>query len=410
MSMTTKDDVLSPQVFIEHIKGHFKNKPVFVNSPLVTGGAVIIDGNMVIPGTKSTAVGKTVDVPYFGLIGDFADNPDGSSVTPGKLSQTSEQATVSRQSLAVEASAWSQGVLATNPNLGNLMDEATRQAEEAVQRMMSKAIVTAISTTPLVNDKYSSGSPSYISYDDIIDATSMWGDEQDDIVGLVAHSQVRADLAKLKDSTGKPLLLTSMNQGPGQMMTFAGIPILLSNSVPLTGSTPGAVTSTGTSPPVCTLAGTPLGAWKLHIDCQASHASTTTVKFSTDNGKTWSAAITVADDSVPVALIDTTVDSLVGKNGLTGLTAAFAAGDFNVDNLWKSTMNLKATTLILQKGAAAFYYSADHLVPKTDVDILADSDILAMHCYHVAHMYRRRRGGSYPGVVALQTNVTGYIG
>jgi hypothetical protein len=173
----------------------------------------------------------------------------------------------------------------------------------------------------------------------------------------------------------------------------------------------GAVTGAGTTPPVATLTGTPLGPWNLVIDCILGGAhQTATYRFSTDGGNTWSATITTLAAAAAQPLVDTAVDSLVGKNGATGLSVAFAAGTFNADNTWTATANLAAKSLICQRGAGAFWYNAQAVAPQRDRDILKDSDLLASHLYHAAILYRRRRGGTRPGCVAIKHNVRNYVG
>jgi hypothetical protein len=201
-----------------------------------------------------------------------------------------------------------------------------------------------------------------------------------------------------------------LTEGQGQVTRFCGVPVLVSDLVPLTGSTMGAVTSAGTSPPVLTITGTPNGPWKLLIDCITVDGTTNNFKFSTDGGNTFSNTLVALDDGVPVALTDTAADSLVGMNGKTGLSVAFASGTFNADNTWKAQANLKVTDLILQQDALAFWYNQQRLGAQSDVDILADADIVAMHLYHATKLYRRRRGGSRPGCVAIKHNVKNYIG
>jgi hypothetical protein len=189
---------------------------------------------------------------------------------------------------------------------------------------------------------------------------------------------------------------------------MAGLRVVVSDRVPLTSSTMGTVTSSGTSPPVATLAGTPLGPWRLHIDAITGDGTTITFRFSTDGGNTWSATLTAADDGVPVALIDTAVDSLVGVNGKTGLTVAFAAGTFNADNLWTSTAALQVTSLLLKKGALAFWYSSGNMELDTDKNILKHAKLAAMHLYSAPHRYKRVPGGTKPGVVPIVHNVGGF--
>ena len=237
-----------------------------------------------------------------------------------------------------------------------------------------------------------------------MDAKTLWGDESAG-GALAVHSKTKADLLKLKDAAGHPLLVLSQREGEADR--FVGMPVVESDRLPLTGSTMGTVTSSGTSPPVLTLAGTPTGPWDLVIECQVGGAhETATIRFSTDGGVTWSADLTTAGVGVALALTDTATDSLVGNEGATGITAAFAAGTFNADNKWVSKADLKATSLILRPGALVFWYNRAALALQTDTNILKDSGIGAMHLYYAAHRYRRVRGGRRPGVIRLQHNVS----
>ncbi len=409
MTITTASDMLDVQVLEDQVRGVFAGRNALMGSVLVSGGAVLVNGSM--PKGGSAAIGKTITVPYFGTIGEFTNNADGSSVTPSKLTGINEDATISRDSLAAEISVWAQGVAAVDPALGDPYEEATTQIQEAAVRAMDSAIVTVAKATPLIEDVYSSTSPVYIDYDKVIGATAKWGDEGDDIVAMAVHSRTLHDMALLKDAVGRPLLVSNQAEGQGMVRKFAGYPLIVSDRVPLDGSTMGTVASTGTSPPTATIAGTPTGPWNLVIDAITGTATTIVFRFSTDGGNTWSVStLTAEDDSVAVDLIDTANDSLVGNNGATGLTVAFAAGTFNADNQWTSTANLKTSSLLFSRGSCAFWYNSALMRLLTDKDILADTDVAAMHLYRAAHLYRRRRGGTKPGVVALKHNCRNYIG
>jgi hypothetical protein len=408
MTITTVSDVFQPEILTEAVQGVFGQKTAFMGSRLAALGAVVVEGSMPEGGPK--AIGVTVKVPYFGTIGEFVSNPDGSSVTPNKIQQTNESSTVTRDSLAFEVSAWAQGNAAVNPNVGDPYEESARQIMVAAERAMDKRIITAAAAAGVyTKDVYSSSAPITINWDLVVDAkVEGWGDEQDDIVAMLCHSHTHKDMLKLKDAAGRPLLITAETEG-GPVDRFCGLPVVISDRVPLTGSTMGAVTSSGTSPPVATLTGTPLGAFKLQIDCVLGGAHTTaTIRFSTDGGNTWSANLTTLAAAAPLALTDTAIDSTVGVNGATGLSVAFAAGTFNADNLWTSTASVKTTSLILKRRALAFWYNKAALGMKTDTNILADTNIGAMHLYGVAHRYRRMPMGTKPGVVQLVHNVSGY--
>jgi len=406
MTVSLSTDQFEPEILTETVQGVFAGKTIM--GRLAALGIAIVEGTMPHSGPK--AIGKKVTVPRFGTLGEFVANGEGTPSVPSKLGMVSEESSISRDSLSFEVSAWAQGNGDLFPGgSGDPYEEAARQIQEAAIRAMDKRLIDAGGASGVyVKDVHSLSTPVTISYDLVVDAKfDGWGDEQDDIAALAVHSQTHKDLLKLKDSTGRPLLLDG--QGDGDFDRFCGKPVIVSDRLPFTGSTMGAVTSSGTTPPVMTITGTPLGPWRLHVDCTLSHASDSTIRFSTDGGNTWSEEIAVADDSVPVALIDTNADSLVGVNGKTGLSVAFASGTFNADNLWISTARVKATSLLLKKSAMAFWYNRQALRLKTDENILQDTDLGAMHLYGVAHRYGRRPGGSRSGVVQLVHNVSGFL-
>lgn len=405
MTITTKSSKdFDVQILNETVQGRFKQRTAFMGSILASQGAVVVNGTF--EDGKPNKIGTQVTVPYFGTLGEFADNADGSSVTPSALLQTSETAVVARKSLAFEISRWAQGA---SPDDRDPYEEAADQILVSAERAMDAAVIVAAETSPLVSDHYSATVPKYLDWDIVTDGRALFGDEQDGIVGMIVHSRTESDLRKLRDSDGRPLLLDS--QKDGELTRFCGVPLVVSDRAPLTGSTmnPLVMTETGTTPPDLTLTGTPLGPWNLKIivGSVTGARGTATFKFSTDGGNTYSAELLTA---ASVDLIDTAADSLVGVNGKTGLTVAMENASFSANNVYTSTARLKVSSLLVQKGALAFWYNRNALAMETDKDILAHTDIGAMHLYHVAHLYRRRRMGSRPGVVRLIHNVRSYTG
>jgi hypothetical protein len=110
------------------------------------------------------------------------------------------------------------------------------------------------------------------------------------------------------------------------------------------------------------------------------------------------------------ALTDPAVDSLVGKNGATGLSVAFAAGTFNVNNTWRSVANLQVESQIWCRDAGAYWYNQSHLGLQTKAIPERDSRAGYVHLYHAPHIYRRRRRTTRPGVIRLISNVQGFTG
>lgn len=411
MATTIVSDVFNPEILTDAVQGEFGQRTAFMGSRLSSLGIVVVEGSM--PEGGPDAVGTKVKVPYFGTLGEFENNPDGSAITPKKIQQITEEATITRDSLGFEVSVWAQAnaKLFSDPTAADPYVESARQIMLAAERAMDKRLITAASASGVyVKDVYSSSAPKYLDWDLCVDAKfDGWGDEQDEIAAILVHSQAHKDLMKLKDSTGRPLLLTSQTDG-GPVDRFCGVPVVVSDRVPVTGSAMGAVTSSGTSPPVLTITGTPLGPWKLHIDCTLGGAHTTAqYRFSTDGGNTWSATITTLGAGVAQPLVDTAVDSLVGVNGATGLSVAFAAGTFNADNLWTSTAGLKVMSMLLKRRALAFWYNRKLLALDTDKNIRAHTNEAAMHLYGAAHRYRRLgKNSTKPGVIQIVHNVTGY--
>lgn len=392
MAKSTKSDVIIPELWDEAVQGEFAGKNAFMGSLFVASGAAVVAGDM--PAGKPE-VGNEIKVPYFGILGDFDDLAnDGDAAVPKKLSQTQELATVKHAALAFESTFWSQSGAGMS-----VYDEGKRQMMASATRKMDQALIDAASAAGTLTNDVSASSRT-LDYDLMVDSLFLLGDEASggDIAAAIVHSKVKAQLLKLKDGSGRPLL--TLGQNEGDFDRFAGIPLGVSDRLSVAGSTMSSVTSAGTSPPTVTLSGTPNGKTsQILIDIVVGGTlGVATFRFSTDGGQTWSATLTTA---ASVVLSDTAVDSMVGANGVTGLTAGFAAGTYNADNTYTATTSYKFTSLILKRRSLAFWYNRAALSLKTDKDILVDSDIAAMHLYYAAHRYRRARGGTTPGVVRV---------
>lgn len=62
----------------------------------------------------------------------------------------------------------------------------------------------------------------------------------------------------------------------------------------------------------------------------------------------------------------------------------------------------KYTTLMIKRGSLVFWVGEVHLL--TDKDILADTDVAALHVYWACHRYKRHPSGTKCGVVKLTHN------
>lgn len=403
---TTANRDFNVQQLADTVRGMFADKKAFMGSILVSQGAVEVKDSMPY---GPDFIGNEITIPYFGVMGEFQpNNTDGNAAVPQPLALTNEKAYVSRSSLAFEVTRWARY---SGPQDADPYVEAGRQIVEAAQREMDRVIIAESLNTPLVVPKFnaSGGSNSvYLDWDLVVDGRAKFRDFGDDIVAMIIHSRTEADLRKLKSTTGTPLLVDGMQNG--DITKFCGIPLVVSNRAPLVGSSMGAVTAGGTSPVAVTIdpSTNVQGPWDLAIKTVTPGArGTWTFQFSVDGGYTWSAVLTSA---ATVALTDTAADSTVGNNGKTGIVIAIASGNASADNTWTSTAVLKATTLIVQKQAMAFWYNRKALGVETIPVPLKDSVQGAMHLYYAPKLYRRRRGGPIPGVVAITHNVRGYAG
>src|SRR5262245_27143500 len=136
MARTTRDDVLQPELFTDAVEAAFAQKNVFMGSALVGTGAAVVDGTF---GQGAEVVGKEVEVPYFETIGEYQENvADGDPAEIRKIRETSEKATVSRDTLAIESTRWGR-----NAKGGDAYEEAARQLVVAAQRAMDKRLIAA---------------------------------------------------------------------------------------------------------------------------------------------------------------------------------------------------------------------------------------------------------------------------
>jgi hypothetical protein len=403
MAMSNKSDVLNPAILTDAIQGVFSQKDAFMGSLAVSLGLVEINGEFDV--SDPTRIGNTITVPSFGTVGDFINNPDGNSLTfrKGAL-QGGDSGTIDRDSLGVEMTRWSR-----NNGVGDPYQETGRQVMISATRAMGSAIMTAaVADGCPTKDYYSATSPIMPSPDMVDDAiTQFWGDETDDAAGgIISHSRSISYMSRIKTRDGAYII--KQPEQPSMPYMIGGRPMIRSDrSALIAGSSMGSVTSAGSSPPVITLSGTPLGVFDLKLKVIATGAlATWTFQFSTDGGNTWSATITSA---ASVELTDTAIDSVIGVNGATGITASIASGSASANNTWRSLTTVKACTLVVARGALAFWYNKAALQMLEQPNIAADATQRALHLYRVAVRRKRAANMSKPGVIRIYHNVPALV-
>ncbi len=406
MSRSVVEDGFNPQIFTETMQSRLAQKNALNASMLVATGAAVVRPTL---NAGSSNLGQLIDLPYFGGVGLFQENvADGVAAVPRRPKMTSEQAVVTRDTLSFEMTRWHQAAASADP-YANAVDSVM----QALSKQVDKRLVDAANAAGVLTAVNTGAT---ITYDMVVDAKARFRDEQEDIVAMVVHSEAMRDMLLLKDADGRPLLVPSQNEG--EFDRFVGIPVGVSNQVPVTGSVMGAVVPTGGGPTV-TLAGVPSDAWDLKFEILTTGAlDAATFRWSTDDGSTWSepfvvtTAAVVLDESPQAAVeANRAPDSLVGINGATGITATFAAGTYTAGtHFYRSEANMTVSSLILKRGALAWWFNQSLLGLQTDKDILVDSDIAAMHLYAVSKRFRRRMGGTQTGVISITHDVSAYDG
>ena len=411
MAVTAQANMIFPPLYAEAIESAFASKEAFTGSLAASLGVVKIDGTF--PGAGNNVIGSTVKVPYFNSLGEFVARTDGTPASATQFGMTEESGTVTCGTLGFELTTWAN----STPVPGKSpYEEAARQVLAAATRHMDRTIIdefSKITSNALVLDRYSSSSPVNISYDLLTDALGLWSDfaDLDDVAAVAVHGKVYNDLLKVKNAIGEPMLIdfTSIGGRTVPVLKHWGKPLMVTDRLPKDNSVLTSVASAGTSPPVITVANStnreggtgPVRPVNVKIACTTLGArGTWKFKVSIDGGATYTAADYYTSGAT-VALID----PLDPAGGLLGITLSIAVGTAAVDNTWTFQSTMKHTSLILKKGAGAYWFNAQYAGVLQQVVVpLNDSTINASHLYGVAHRYNRLPGQPYPGVIVVRHN------
>jgi hypothetical protein len=231
MAITKRADLIIPEILEDAVRGAFPGMKALFG----TEAAIV---NLSLPSTRG---GDKIKVPYFGTLGEFevlANDEGGAgaipALTPAKLTMTADEASVVHAGKAFETSEWAR-MAAT---YADPYSEATRQMMEGFKRHIDSELIEVAKTTPssMAVDVYSATTPRKLDYDVVVDARAKFGDEDRDIALVVVHSKVLADLRKLKDSDGRPLITDAVL---GDVTRIAGVPIVVSDRLaPTTDTVP----------------------------------------------------------------------------------------------------------------------------------------------------------------------------
>lgn len=411
MATTAAAQMIFPPLYAEAVEGAFASQAAFTGSLAASLGIVKIDGTF--PQSGNNVIGQTVKVPYFGSLGEFVARTDGTAASATQFSVSEESGTVTCGTLGFELTTWAN----STPMPGKSpYEEAARQVLAAAERRMDSLILAEmakITGNALVLDRYNSASPVNISYDLLTDGLGMWSDFGDlnEVAGVAVHGKVYNDLLKVKNAIGEPMLIdfTQINGRTVPVLKHWGKPIIVSDRLPKGDSVLTAVDGAH-GVPVLTVANStnreggtgPVRPIDVKIMATTVGArGTWKFKLSIDGGATYT-----ADDYYTSATTVALTDPLDPAGGLLGVTVSIAAGTvLATTEYWTFKSTVKHTSLILKKGAAAFWYNAAYAGVLQSVQVpLNDSVINASHLYGVAHRYSRLPGQPYPGVVVIRHN------
>lgn len=414
MSVISKSNAPVPELFAEAVDGAFASEKALLGSLAIKLGIVKTDGSF--PQAGPDKIGETVSVPYFGTLGEYVSRTDGTPATPQAFTTEKESATIGLGTLGFEMTTWANA----NPLPGRSpYEEAARQVMAAAERYADRVVIdaavnVAAGSNAIVIDRFSASSPVSIGYDLLTDGLGAWRDfgNLTELAAIAMHSKVFNDMLKVKNAHGEPMLIDYVDIDGQKVPAFKhwGKPIIVSDRMPTGDSVLSAVTSAGTSPPTITVAASTNREGKVGPvrPCDVKIAATTggargtwKFKLSLDGGTTWA---TIDDAYTSAATVELN-DPYDPAGGKLGLTLTIATGTASTDNTWSFKTTMKHTTLLLKKGAIAFWYNAKYAGVLQSVPVpMNDSVQYASHLYSVAHRYKRMGGQPVPGVVVMRHN------
>lgn len=228
MAITKRDSNLYKDVLVEAVGAAFAGKRALAG----TGAAILVPNLPTMSMGIKLGTGSKVQIPYFDSLGELEDVVEGQALTPRLLSSTQEESVFIHSGIAAEVTDWASIAAQAADPYTAIADQFTELAMRRIdQGLIDKAKGTALVLTTGAS----------IVEDNVTDARFLWGDEDDDVVLMVAHSKVMRSIRRLKDSTGRLLYAPpefSPNGEKSKMGTFNGIPLMQSDRLTPDAGTP----------------------------------------------------------------------------------------------------------------------------------------------------------------------------
>lgn len=217
MATTARSDLILPDILAEEVLKGFTGMNALDGSGVVTMNPGLQAG--------SSEVGNTVTVPFFDSIGEAEEVAENGALTPVKMTQSSETATVVRFGKAVSLGGLAKRAKSTGKDPYQIasmaiLEMVRRKVDSlAIDRLVSRAVAAS-----LVYD----GSAATASVTDIIQALKGFGDELDneELALWIMNSKPYWDAASLADSTGRALFVPAQGE---RLAMISGAPVRMSN-------------------------------------------------------------------------------------------------------------------------------------------------------------------------------------
>jgi hypothetical protein len=379
---TTSTLTVTPQVLIDAVRSGMQGMRVFGQLGIVTINASLPVGRY---------AGETVTVPYLAHLGAWAEYAENDEIALTAMTDATETASVARAGKAFTVTDMARILR----GYASPMEAGRQMIQEGLAVYVENKIIAAIvargtSTPAIVYDVHSAATPRYLDRDVFVAVRSRFGDETKGIVGTIAHSQVINRMLTLKDADGAPLHRVLEQDDENGVVSFEGLGRFYASDLMPVDYT---VVSTGTTPPVLTLTGSPKGMYdQIRVECTTLGAfGTAQIRISTDGGTTWVASGVV----VPVT-------GIVDRSDDLGLVFTFASGTFAVNNVY--TSRGKATIALCKRGAGVLWHN-DFGSVESMRDVRRKNEVVAADLLAVCHVYKKLNGGTRPGVALGKINV-----
>lgn len=154
MALTKLENMINPEVMADMLDGKIEN-------------AIAVAPFAVIDRSLAGKPGDTITVPVFKYIGDATDVAEGEEVTPAQLTTDDSDYTIKKVMKAVTLT--DEAVLS---GLGNPVGQATTQLGKSIASKIDTDCIEALGNSSVVYK-----SKGIISYDEVVDAIGMFGEE-----------------------------------------------------------------------------------------------------------------------------------------------------------------------------------------------------------------------------------------